>query len=100
MAVCAVVKLRIDKAVNPFVRDAKHDLSVEAVPILSSSICILSVETSEDDRSLSALGPEITRDGRVQGSEDEVEAEASEADGGGAGGGPIIPPSRNEISIG
>ena len=86
-------------AVMPFESVAKHAFKVLALPILSSRICMLRVETREDAKSFSALGPEITSEGSVQ-ELDEVEADESEEEAGGDGGPPMIPPSRKETGTG
>jgi hypothetical protein len=98
--VCAVVKLKIERAVIPFVREAKQDFRVEAVPTLSSRICMLREETKEVGSRVLASGPETTREGSVQELEEESELEEWEDEIGGEGGGPMMPPSRKEMEIG
>src|SRR5882757_5535884 len=62
--VCAVVNDRIDNAVMPLVRDAKHDFNAEAGPILEPRTFILRSSISDAGRRSGILGPEMTMDGR------------------------------------
>ena len=83
-----MVKERIERAVKPLDRDAKHAFRAEAGP-MKSLMCLRlriadSVSSRECDR-----GPEMTIDGHFQ----DLSAWR-------VGGPPIIPPSRNLTGIG
>src|SRR4051794_39060271 len=84
----AVVNERIERAVNPLVRDAKHALRAEAGP-MKSLMCLRLRIADSSSSSECAGGPETTIEGRFQ----VLSAWR-------LGGPPIMPPSRNFTGIG
>ena len=84
------MKLRIDRAVRPLVREANEDLRVEARPMSGPRTEILRMGRRGWRRGrVVAEGPEIGSDGRVQVSVSDF----------GLGGGPMMPPSRKWIGM-
>ena len=80
----------MERAVRPFVKEAKDDFRVEARPMSGPRTLMLRTGSKGCKRgSVVAEGPEMGREGRVQASVSDF----------GLGGGPMMPPSRKWIGM-
>lgn len=85
-----MVKERTDRAVRPFVRDAKQDFSVLAEPMRSDICVTLRIRGRSGERDAGSEGPESTTEGSAH----------SFVSCCWVGGGPMIAPSMKVIGMG